>query len=264
MMVGVTRLEDAARPGARIGHRVEVHQAIGSTNDRAAELLATGEEGTAVVAELQTAGRGRRGRSWLSPAGVNLTVSVGLSPRMSAADAWRLGLAAALAVRSACEPIAPLHFKWPNDLVAADDAKVGGLLVETTVDGDRLSTAVIGIGVNVNWRRSDMPAEIGAGATSLADLSATAVDRGTLLGRLLAALEAEVERIERGVSPLERYRAACSTVGRRVEVEAAHRLVAGIVTGLTPTGALVVETPDGSTIAITGGEVTRVHPGQPG
>ena len=260
--MGAMRLEDAARPGSRIGSRIEVHASIGSTNDRAAELLRAGEEGVAVVAELQTSGRGRRGRRWTSPPGVNLTMSVGVRPRLAAEHAWRLGPAVALAVRDACGPVADLRLKWPNDLVDAEDAKVGGLLLETTIDGDRLSTAVIGIGINVNWRRTEMPPELAAAATSLAELSAAAVDRASLLGRLLHMVEVELERVESGQSPLERYRAACSTIGRRVEVEAGNRVVSGIVVGLSVIGALVVETAEG-TVALGSGEVTRVHPARP-
>ena len=259
MIERATRLEDVARPGGRIGHRIEVHAAIGSTNDRAAELLRAGDEGTAVVAEVQTSGRGRRGRSWVSPAGVNLTVSVGVRPRLAAADAWRLGLAVALAARTACEPVAAIAVKWPNDVVATDDSKVGGVLVETTITADRLNTAVIGIGINVNWRSSDMPPEIAGGATSLADLCGRAVDRATLLGRLLTALEREVEWLEAGESPLERYRDACSTLGRPVEVRAGDRIVAGTAVGLTPKGGLVVETAGGP-VSFDTGEVTQVRP----
>src|SRR5207302_7656947 len=81
----------AGDPGRRLGRTVEFHPTIGSTNDRAWELLGQGDEGTAVVADLQTAGRGRRGRTWSSPPGVNLMVSVGIRPNIPAADAWLLG-----------------------------------------------------------------------------------------------------------------------------------------------------------------------------
>jgi BirA family biotin operon repressor/biotin-[acetyl-CoA-carboxylase] ligase len=105
-----------------------------------------------------------------------------------------------------------------------------------------------------------MPPGLAASATSLAELSGAVVDRAALLGRLLAALEAEVEGIEAGVSPLERYRAACSTIGRRVTVQSSDGRLSGIAVGLDATGALVVETVDG-TVPVSAGEVTRVHPG---
>ncbi len=98
----------AADPSRRIGRTVEFHAEIGSTNDRAREALAAGGgDGLAVVADLQTAGRGRRGRTWSSPAGVNLMVSVGVRPRIEGSDAGLLGIAAALAVRDACAAQVP-------------------------------------------------------------------------------------------------------------------------------------------------------------
>ncbi|MCA1672491.1 MAG: hypothetical protein LC799_09890, partial [Actinobacteria bacterium] len=93
----------AVRARSRIGHTLEVHDSIGSTNDRARELLLEpGGDGSVVLAEVQTAGRGRRGRTWVSPSGLNLTLTVALRPALSAPDAWQLGLAAALATLEAC------------------------------------------------------------------------------------------------------------------------------------------------------------------
>ena len=247
----------AARPGRRIGHSVEVHAEIGSTNDRARELLAAGE-GTAVVAELQTHGRGRRGRAWTSPPQRNLMVSVALRPRLAASDAWRLGLAAALASRDACRSVAAVDLKWPNDLVARDGRKVGGLLVETMLEGEGVREAVIGVGINVNWAVAEMPAEIAGSATSLMELSGHPVDRGALLACLLENLDHEVSAVEAGASPLERYRAACATLGEVVAIEAGGRRIEGRAVGLDDAGALVVATRDG-TETVTGGEVVRVR-----
>ena len=248
----------------RIGHRVERHRSIGSTNDRARELLAeAGGDGSVVVADEQTAGRGRLGRTWESPPGRNLYLSVGLAPALGAADAWRLGLATAVAVADACEPVAAVALKWPNDVVdAVDGRKLGGLLVETTVEGSRLRGAVLGIGINVNWRRAEMPTELAAGATSLADLSGSPVDRESLLARVLERLDAEIADVEAGGSPLDRYRARCSTLGATVEVATATGPVRGRAIDLDPTGALVVEDAEGRRHVITGGEVARVRPAE--
>ena len=249
----------AARPGRRIGHSVEVHAAIGSTSDRARELLLRGTgDGTAVVAELQTRGRGRRGRTWASPPHRNLLVSVALRPRLGARDAWRLGLAAALAVLDACRSVAPVNLKWPNDLVARDGRKVAGLLVETVLDGDHVREAVIGIGINVNWAIAEMPVEIADSATSLAELAGRAVDRAALLATLLEGLDREMTAVESGASPLERYRAACATLGQHVAVEAGSRRVEGRAVAVDDAGALVVATAEG-TETVTGGEVVRVR-----
>jgi BirA family biotin operon repressor/biotin-[acetyl-CoA-carboxylase] ligase len=260
MTASPATLATAARHGHRIGHRIEVHEAIGSTNDRARDLIAEpGGEGVAVVAERQLQGRGRRGRTWASPPGVNLLVSVGLRPRLRASEGWQLGQAAALAARSACSVLAPVDVKWPNDLVDPEGRKLGGLLVETAVDGESVSEAVVGVGLNVNWRVADMPAELAGTATSLAELTGADVDRIALLARLLAELEDEVSALEAGRSPLGRYRAACRTLGSRVEVDLGGRVVRGIASDLDPTGALVLETRDGP-VTVTSGEVVRARP----
>jgi BirA family transcriptional regulator, biotin operon repressor / biotin---[acetyl-CoA-carboxylase] ligase len=255
-----TPFDAAARAGRRIGHRVEAHASLGSTNDRARALLDSDDvEGVAVLAEEQRTGRGRRGRTWSSPSGRNLTFSVAVRPRLAAADGWQLGLGAALACREGCLPIAHVGLKWPNDLVAADERKLAGLLVETAIEDGRLTAAVIGIGLNVNWRHAEMPAELAASATSLAELVGHDVDRVAVLSRLLDALDAEVAAIEAGRSPLDRYRRACVTLGRSVAVESGGGTVAGRAVDLDATGSLVVET-GGGRIVLASGEVVHVRP----
>ena len=259
----MTDWQRADRPRHRVGRGVEVHTAIGSTNDRARDLLdEPGGEGRAVVAEEQTAGRGRRGRTWTSPAGQNLMLSVAFRPRIRAADAWQLALASALAARSACAALAPVALKWPNDLVADDGAKLGGLLLETTIDAEELTAAVIGIGINVNWARAEMPPEIAAGATSLRELAGAPIDRADLLARLLDALDDELVAVEDGSSPVPRYREVCATLGTDVAVETADGRVEGRATAIDDDGALVVET-DGGPVAVTSGEIIRVRAGAP-
>jgi len=248
----------AADPGRRVGHAIEFHSEIGSTNDRAREALAEpGGEGLAVVAELQSAGRGRRGRSWLSPPGVNLMVSVALHPHLAAERAWWLGAAAALAVHGATAPTAPLAVRWPNDLVARDGRKVAGLLLETAAEGDQLREAVIGIGINVNWSRSEMPEDLAPRATSLMEIAGRELDRVGLLHRLLAALDAEVALVEKGVSPAARVRDISWLDGRAVRVASGAAEVSGTALGIADDGALLVATASGP-VAIGFGEVLDV------
>ncbi|MBW3612570.1 MAG: biotin--[acetyl-CoA-carboxylase] ligase [Chloroflexi bacterium] len=262
-MVGTvaTDWHAAARPGARIGAAIEVHEVIGSTNDRVRDLLeATPAEGMVVVAELQSAGRGRRGRSWTSPAGLNLTASVGLRPRVAADAAVGLIPAAALAARAACRGEAEVDLKWPNDLVAPDGRKVGGLLVEVASEADRLRHAVLGFGINVNWAQDELPADLRRTATSLGALSGRSVDRAGLLRRLLEALEVEIASLEAGRSPLPRYRGACRTLGTWVTAETPGGPVVGWAAGIDDRGVLIIETDTGS-VAVTSGEVVRVRAG---
>jgi len=255
-----------ADPDRRVGRRVEFHAEIGSTNDRArAALREPDGEGLAVVADLQTSGRGRRGRAWISPAGVNLAVSIGLRPRLEGRLIGLLGIAAALAVRDACAGVAPeadLLIRWPNDVVTDGGDKVAGLLVETAVGDGRLMEAVIGIGVNVNWRRAEMPEEIAARATSMAELAGRDLDRVALLEALLRALEAELSGLERGDSPVARFRAVSALDGKRVAVEMGDEVVEGNAAGIADDGALLLDTAAGR-VALTIGEVVSVREAQP-
>jgi BirA family biotin operon repressor/biotin-[acetyl-CoA-carboxylase] ligase len=251
----------AASPARRLGRRVEFHPVIASTNDRAREALATPDgDGLAVVADLQTDGRGRRGRAWLSPAGLNLMLSVGCRPHLSQPATGWLGAAVALAVRDACQSVVPasaLAVRWPNDIVDANGAKLAGVLVETVIEGASLTEAVLGIGVNVNWRRDQMPAEIAERSTSLADLAGSALDRVAVLGVLLDRLDAEVALLEGDASPVPRLRDALAFRGRRVVVEQGEGRISGIVLGLDDDGALVIEAADGRH-ALSAGQVVRV------
>lgn len=252
-------MQEAIRPMRRIGHAIEAHATIGSTNDRARALLDEADaDGRVVVADEQTAGRGRRGRTWLSPPGLNLMASIALRPRLDAREAWQLGLAAALAAAEACGTVAPVSLKWPNDLVSVDGKKVGGLLIETIFSGERMTGAVVGVGVNVNWARAEMPAEIAADAISLADLAGAPVDRVALLRSLLEALEAEVSALENGQSPLARYRAACTTLGELIAVATPDGSVSGRAVDLDATGALVIEADDGRHV-VASGDVVQVR-----
>jgi len=251
----------AADPARRIGRTIEFHASIGSTNDRARQALREpGGEGVAVVADEQLAGRGRRGRTWLSPPGANLMVSVGLLPNVDAALGGQLGAAAALAIRDACAsaiPEVPLAVRWPNDVVDATGRKVAGLLVEAALEGGRLASAVIGVGINTNWRRADMPDAIRETATSLCELAGTTVDRVELLSRVLGALDAEVALLERGISPVPRLRTVSWLNGREVEVDLGGRSLTGRVVGLGDDGSLLLEH-EGATERLTVGEVVRV------
>lgn len=249
----------AADERRRIGHEVEFHARIGSTNDRAREALSEpAGEGRAIVADLQTAGRGRSGRTWHSPPGVNLMLSVALRPRLAARDAWQLAAAAALAVRDACRPWADLALKWPNDLLAPDERKVAGLLVETALEADLVVEAVVGIGINVNWPRSEMPPEIESGASSLLEVGGGPVDRVALVGRVLGALDGELARLEAGISPLERYRAATIFDGRWAKVTAGEEVISGRLAGIGDDGSLLLDT-DGGRVAIAYGEIVKVE-----
>ena len=252
----------AADPARRVGRVVEFHAEIGSTNDRAREALGQpGGDGLAVVADLQTSGQGRRGRTWISPAGANLLVSVAFRPDIAPRLTGLLGVAAALAVRDASARLAPdagLAIRWPNDVVDRDGRKVAGLLIETALEGEELVEAVVGIGINVNWLPSEMPGEIAGRATSLLALTGATIDRVELLQVLLDALGAEVSALERGEAQVVRLRTTSWLDGRHVEVDTGAGTISGRAAGIADDGSLLLDT-DLGRVVLSVGEVVRVQ-----
>lgn len=211
--------------------REERFASVGSTNDVVAGWLADGTpEVCLAVADEQTAGRGRNGRSWQAPAGAALLCSLGFRPAyLEPAAQWRLAAIASLAMAEAAEELAGLpegtiRLKWPNDLVVtcADGTirKLAGVLGETRGAGTNDPQAVIGIGVNVGWDPAEFPPELAADMTSLADL-APAADATTeqLLARFTGALEPLVAALHAGTFPTETWRERQLTNGTVVRLE---------------------------------------------
>lgn len=239
------------------GWRLEVLARTGSTNAVVAERARAGEPaGLVVVAEQQTAGRGRLDRTWVSPPRAGLTLSVLLRPSLLARPLppgrWPwvplfAGLAVATAVREQAELKAVL--KWPND-VLVDGRKLCGVLAEVVAP----DAVVVGVGLNVTTRADELPHE---GATSLELAGAAVTDRDTLLRAVLRALGSAIAAPEQEAA--DRYRALCATVGQRVRVELPGRPpVEGEATGVDDDGCLVV---DG--VAHSAGDVVHVRPLSP-
>ncbi len=162
--------------------------ATDSTNRVAMEMAENGaKHGTVVVADAQTAGRGRMGRRWVSPAGKNLYVSLLLRPSVPTVDAPRLALVAGVALADAVEAAGvPAALKWPNDLYC-DGRKAAGILAEMASDADGVRHVVIGVGINVNMVEADFPPGLRGAATSLRICSGRAFRRVDVLARLLDA-----------------------------------------------------------------------------
>lgn len=208
-----------------VGSRVVVYETIDSTNDRALRL---GGDGTVIVADTQTAGRGRHGRSWHSSPGRGLYFSVAFE---GAADG--LAFAAPLAVRDAIAPFAPATVKWPNDVLIGGK-KVCGVLVET-----RLGRAAVGIGINVLHTAEEFPEALRHRATSIEAATGVTCDRSQLLRDVLTRLDERVIVIRSGGldAVFAEWAEACGIVGRRVR----NGEVEGTVVRLDPDGALVLD-----------------------
>jgi BirA family biotin operon repressor/biotin-[acetyl-CoA-carboxylase] ligase len=242
---------------------VEVVASTGSTN---ADLLTRGgPEGQVLVAEEQTAGRGRAGRTWLSVPGASLTFSVLLRPASvpPAARGWLpllTGVAVAAAVRSAAGVAAVL--KWPNDVLVGD-RKLAGILAEQSPAGDAV---VVGVGLNVATPRDALPVSPnGLPATSLL-VEGAEVAREALLAEILRSLErwylafrADPDPARSGL--LAEYTAACATLGRTVRVELpAGRVVSGVAEGIDRGGRLLVRPPgEFSAMAVSAGDIVHLR-----
>jgi BirA family transcriptional regulator, biotin operon repressor / biotin---[acetyl-CoA-carboxylase] ligase len=243
---------------------LDVVASTGSTN---ADLLAAARRGaadrTVLIADTQTAGRGRRDRSWVSPPGTGLYLSVLLRPAgVPAERLGTLGMVAGLALlRVATDAGVAATLKWPNDLLIAD-AKCAGVLSEAAPDA---GAAVVGVGLNVGPPPGVVPAGPGGlAATSLAEHGVT-TDRGALALGLLRAF-AELERewraaggdVRRGM--LTDYREACGTIGRRVRAElpgGASRT--GVAVDVDPGGRLLIRQDDGTVDPVSAGDVVHLR-----
>jgi BirA family transcriptional regulator, biotin operon repressor / biotin---[acetyl-CoA-carboxylase] ligase len=240
------------RPGSFVTD-LRVVPETGSTNDDVAALARAGApEGTVLVAEAQSTGRGRLDRSWTSPPRSGLTFSVLLRPAGPVADRTWLPLLTGLALQRAVARLAAVdtRLKWPNDLLLGDDlAKAAGILAQT--EG---GAVVVGIGLNVTTRRHELP----PGATSLALEAAECTDRDPLLRAILRSL-GEVYGGWRG-GRVPGYDAACDTIGREVRVRLpGGSTLTGAATGLDDAGRLIVRTGEGDR-PVSAGDVARVRP----
>ena len=225
---------------------------IDSTNAEALRLAAAGEPaGLVVVADRQTAGRGRLGRSWWSGAGTSLLASWLLRPSLPV-DQWPLltlltGVAAARAASVAGG--VTVRLKWPNDLLAPG-GKLGGILAES----DGRGAVVIGVGINV--RQTEFPAELLGVATSLVAEGGRVPDRAWLLAALLSSFGG---RMDSPGDAIEEYRSLCTTIGRRVRVErTSAEPIEGTAAGVSDAGALIVDTPSGR-VAVSAGDVVHTR-----
>ncbi|MBI4226999.1 MAG: biotin--[acetyl-CoA-carboxylase] ligase [Candidatus Omnitrophica bacterium] len=240
---------------AVVGRRISSYARTDSTMEIAHRLAAAGEpEGHAVFAEAQTRGRGRLGRTWRSPAGQGVYLSVLLRPKLAPADAPLLTVLAAVALVEAIREGAGLEarIKWPNDVLIGE-RKVSGILTELQSELGQVHAAVLGIGLNVNTPRSALPKF----ATSLALARGERCDRLAVARALLAALDRwYVELTRRGAGRLlTAWQAASMTLGRRVRVACQDRSVDGEAAGVGPAGALLVRTDTGRMETVTAGEV---------
>ncbi|HTZ33368.1 MAG TPA: biotin--[acetyl-CoA-carboxylase] ligase [Methylomirabilota bacterium] len=248
--------------GSLFGKRVFHYFKMDSTNRAAIELGLAGEpEGTVVMAEEQTAGRGRAGRSWHSEKGTGLYVSILLRPRLAPAQTPLLTMLAGISAQAAVEAVTGLapELKWPNDLLL-NGKKLGGILTEMHAEPSAVRFVVVGIGINTNQEK--FPTELAAIATSLRKESGRITFRLELLVRLLSQFESDYSRFlsEGAQFVVERFQEVSNFAkGRRVRVDTGLESYVGTTAGLSPDGLLLVKRENGPATTVIAGDVTEVR-----
>lgn len=240
---------------AFLGRRMVYHQSLPSTQDVArAEAEAGAPEGTVILAEEQTAGRGRLGRAWVSPPGSNLYLTLIMRPSVECLRS--LGMVAPLAVVEAVEEVTGVspRIKWPNDVLVGR-RKLCGVLIDTGLVGSGVMYALVGIGLNVNLDVGSLP-EIAQVATSLRCELGREVPREEVLAALLNRFEGLYRAWPEGPQVFEAWRSRLETLGQRVRVAFGNQREEGVAEDVDREGCLLLRRDDGSLIRLAAGEVT--------
>ena len=242
-----------------LGRKIHSYAELESTNDEAHRLADDGAlHGEVVIADVQTKGRGRRGRTWVSPKGKAVTMSIILRPSLPPARAPEITLVAAVAVCEAARELgaASARIKWPND-IECRGRKLAGVLTELRAETDRVRHAVLGLGFNVSMEMHDFPQELRAIATSLLVETGEKTPRPVACARLLEHLEEWLSLHEtEGFGPVrDRWRELSSTLGRTVRVTGEGDPVEGTAADLDEDGALILRATSGQLVRVVAGDV---------
>ena len=249
-----------SRPAEKRPHELFFFDTAASTNIIAMEMAAEGcTEGAIVIADTQTAGKGRLGRTWLSPPGSNLYMSIVVRPVIPPRDATALTLLSAVACASAITNHCgvPVSIKWPNDLLV-ENLKIGGILTEIRADIDRIYHAVVGIGINVNIARKDLPAEIRHIATSVLIKSGNSFNRTGLAAEIITEFDKWYGLLIIHGKKLitEKWTELSATIGKQVRVSVGDLIYEGTAEGIDEEGLLIVKLADGGNRKFSAGDVT--------
>lgn len=236
------------------------YQELDSTNNRARELAAEEyPEGTVVVAEMQTAGRGRRGRDWYSPKQEGIYMSIILRPWLPLKDISRVSLVTAVAVAETLETELNLHplIKWPNDILV-NNRKIAGILSEVVTDMDSIEYIVVGIGLNINNTPSDFPPDFRTPATSMQAECYQPVSRVKILQNLLFNLEKHYQKLLQGnfEATLNKGKKLSMVIGREVKLDTLNGLLEGQAIDINDHGFLLVRDPAGTVHTVMSGEIS--------
>ena len=240
-----------------LGQQVEYRARVESTNDVARQLADAGAaEGALVIADEQTAGRGRLGRAWIAPPRSSLLMSMILRPNLAPSQTARVTMAVALGACAGIHAAVGLdaELKWPNDILLRGK-KCGGILAESSTVEERVEYVIVGLGLNANFARALVDG-IPADATTIADELGAPTPRALLAQAILRAIERYYLRLRAGDNLRDEFAARLTTLKQRVHAQAPWGAEEGVAEDVDDDGALLLRRADGSSVRLIAGDVT--------
>lgn len=242
-----------------LGRTIHYFDSIDSTNDRAKKIAREELEGTVVIAEQQTEGKGRLGRKWISPSGKGIWMSIILKPNIAPYNVSSITLLGAASVYKAFKKLGiDSEIKWPNDILIGGK-KVSGILTEMNAELDRINYLVIGIGINANLDKEDIPEELKYKATSIKIKEARTIDRKELLANVLNEFEILYKSFideNNNLKAIKICKENSATIGKEVKIVQGKKERLGKAIDINDAGELLVEFKDGDIQNIFAGEVS--------
>jgi BirA family transcriptional regulator, biotin operon repressor / biotin---[acetyl-CoA-carboxylase] ligase len=242
-----------------IGREIFFYETVGSTNTTAMDLSGKTAEGTIVLADYQEKGRGRLGRTWISPAGDNIYMSIILKPDIEPQDSTLITIMAAVGCAIALRRVTGLNIsiKWPNDLMVSEK-KIGGILTELKTASDKIVVAIVGIGINLNMEIDMLPDDIRKIATSVKNEAGKSYSREDIIAEILNEMSewnVELKGMNRQ-RLLSEWRHLTSTLGKEVNVIAGKESFKGFAESIDDKGMLILRLPSGDLKRISSGDLT--------
>ncbi|MGD7045413.1 biotin--[acetyl-CoA-carboxylase] ligase [Jeotgalibacillus proteolyticus] len=243
----------------RLGRSIHYYESVDSTQKIAHKLAQEqAPEGTLVIAEEQTSGRGRMSRSWHSPKGTGIWMSLLVRPLLPPQKAPQFTLLTAVAVVQAIEDVCDVsvEIKWPNDLLV-NDRKITGILTELQADSEQIHSLIIGIGMNINQQQEDFPKELHELATSLAIETGSKVSRSAIVQRIMYHFEKYyLLYMDKGFAPIKLlWESYAISIGRHITARTLNGELSGIACGITEEGILLLEDDQGVTHSIYSADI---------
>jgi len=242
-----------------IGKEIFFYETVGSTNTTAMDLFGKTAEGAIVLADYQEKGRGRLGRTWISPAGDNIYMSIILKPEIEPQDTTLITIMAAVACAIALRRVTGLNIsiKWPNDLMVSDK-KIGGILTELKTAADKIIVAIVGVGININIDIDMLPDDIRKIATSVKNEAGKSYSQEDIIAEILNEMSdwnMELKSMNRQ-RLLSEWRRLTSTLGKEVNVIAGKESFKGFAESIDDKGMLILRLPSGDLKRISSGDLT--------